>query len=98
MFLSYEFCPLIWRGAFTVLMFLPLSLQTLGPLPKQDISAGSGFYNLTRQLGGSIVIGLLTTLLDKREAFHPAILSANLSPYNPETNERLNMLQGALQA
>jgi DHA2 family multidrug resistance protein len=92
------FWPLIWRGAFTVLMFLPLSLATLGPLPKQDISAGSGFYNLTRQLGGSIGIALLTTILDKREAFHQAILSANLSPYNPQTNERLNMLQGALQA
>ncbi|BAY40584.1 EmrB/QacA family drug resistance transporter [Nostoc sp. NIES-2111] len=92
------FWPLIWRGAFTVLMFLPLSLATLGPLPKQDISAGSGFYNLTRQLGGSIGIALLTTILDKREAFHQAILSANLSPYNPQTNERFNMLQGALQA
>ncbi|MDZ8023619.1 MAG: DHA2 family efflux MFS transporter permease subunit [Nostoc sp. DedQUE11] len=91
------FWPLVWRGAFTVLMFLPLSLATLGGLPKQDISAGSGFYNLTRQLGGSIGIALLTTLLDRREAFHRAILLAKLSSYDPETNQRLDALNGALQ-
>jgi len=92
------FWPLVWRGAFTVLMFLPLSLAVLGPLPKQDVSAGSGFYNLTRQLGGSIGIALLTTLLDRREAFHRAILLTKLSPYDPETNQRLDALTGALQS
>ena len=30
------------------MMFLPLSLATLGPLLKQDVGAGSGFFNLTR--------------------------------------------------
>jgi MFS transporter, DHA2 family, multidrug resistance protein len=92
------FFPLLWRGAATVLMFLPLSLATLGSLPKQDISAGSGFYNLTRQLGGSIGIAILTTLLAQREAFHRAILLSNLSPYNPETNQRLSALASAFQS
>ncbi|BAY94262.1 MULTISPECIES: DHA2 family efflux MFS transporter permease subunit [unclassified Tolypothrix] len=91
------FWPLVWRGAFTVLMFLPLSLATLGSLPKKDISAGSGFYNLTRQLGGSIGIAILTTLLDKREAFHRAMLLSHLSPYSPETNQRLDLLTAAMQ-
>ncbi|MER3435479.1 MAG: MFS transporter [Leptolyngbya sp. ERB_1_1] len=92
------FIPLLWRGAVTVLMFLPLSLATLGSLPKQDISAGSGFYNLTRQLGGSIGIAILTTLLAQREAFHKATLAENLSAYDPQTIERLNALTGALQS
>jgi len=89
--------PLILRGGFTVLMFLPLSLATLGPLPREDISAGSGFYNLTRQLGGSIGIALLTTLLDQREAFHRAILVEKISPYNTPTHERLDLLTQAMQ-
>ena len=92
------FLPLLWRGAATVLMFLPLSLATLGSLPKQDISAGSGFYNLTRQLGGSIGIAILTTLLAQREAFHRDILLSNLTSYDPQTNERLNALTGAFQS
>lgn len=92
------FWPLLWRGAVTVLMFLPLSLATLGPLPQQDISAGSGFYNLTRQLGGSIGIAVLTTLLDRREAFHRAVLLEHVTPYDLATNQRLDMLTGALQS
>lgn len=91
------FWPLVWRGAVTVLMFLPLSLATLGPLPKADVSAGSGFYNLTRQLGGSVGIAALTTLLTQREAFHRAMLLSHVTPYDVETNQRLDLLTGALQ-
>ena len=91
------FIPLVWRGAVTVLMFLPLSLATLGPLPKQDISSGSGFYNLTRQLGGSVGIALLTTLLQQREAFHQNVLLSKLTLYSLETKQRLDLLTGAYQ-
>ncbi|MGI0493660.1 DHA2 family efflux MFS transporter permease subunit [Alkalinema pantanalense CENA528] len=86
------FMPLLWRGGVTVLMFLPLSLASLGGLPKQEISAGSGFYNLTRQLGGSIGIAILTTLLAQREAFHTAVLSAKLTVFDPETQQRLALM------
>lgn len=92
------FWPLVWRGATTVLMFLPLSLAALGSIPKEDVSAGSGFYNLTRQLGGSIGIAILTTLLAQREAFHRAILLAKLTPYDPETSQRLAALTGVFQS
>ncbi len=95
---SELFMPLVWRGAVTVMMFLPLSLATLGSLPKEDISAGSGFYNLTRQLGGSIGIAILSTLLLQREAFHKSVLLSKLSIYDLGTNERLDLLTGAFQS
>jgi len=65
---------------------------------KKDISAGSGFYNLTRQLGGSIGIAILTTLLDRRETFHRNTLLAKLTPYDSETNQRLNALAELFQS
>jgi len=92
------FYPLIFRGVGTVMMFLPLSLATLGSLPPADIPAGSGFYNLTRQLGGSIGIAILTTLLDRRNAFHRSVLSEHLSVYSPETQGRLDALTSAFQS
>jgi len=91
------FMPLIWRGAATVLMFLPLSLATLGSIPKEAVSSGSGFYNLTRQLGGSIGIAVLSTLLTQREAFHKSVLLAKLSPYDLVTNERIDALTSVFQ-
>ncbi len=92
------FWPLVIRGAAIVLMFLPLTLATLSPLPKADIPAGSGFYNLTRQLGGSIGIAALSTVLDRRQTFHRAVLSDSVSLYNEQTRSRLQALTGAMQS
>lgn len=92
------FWPLILRGAGTVMMFLPLSLATLGPVPLKDMAAASGFYNLTRQLGGSIGIAVLTTVLSQRVGFHKAMLSENISVYNGTSMDRLNLITGAYVA
>src|SRR5262245_49009200 len=69
------FWPLLVRSVGTVLMFLPLQLAALGPVPASEVAAASGFFNLTRQLGGSIGVAVLTTLLDERYAFHRAVVS-----------------------
>ncbi|MBS1705272.1 MAG: DHA2 family efflux MFS transporter permease subunit [Armatimonadetes bacterium] len=86
------FAPLLIRGVGTVMMFLPLSLSTLGPVPKKDLPAASGFYNLTRQLGGSIGIAVLTTLLAQRHELHRSHLVENISLYNPIAVDRLQTL------
>jgi DHA2 family multidrug resistance protein len=83
------FWPLIIRGIGTPLMFLPLSMATLGPIPKKDLPAASGFYNLTRQLGGSVGVALLTTLLARRQAFHRNVLVEKLGAIAPDTLSRL---------
>jgi DHA2 family multidrug resistance protein len=81
--------PLVIRSVGTALMFLPLSMATMGPIPKKDISAASGFYNLTRQLGGSIGVALLSTLLERREAFHRAVVVEKLSSSDPQVTARV---------
>lgn len=86
------FWPLIGRGLATVMMFLPLSLATLGPVPKRDIAASSGFYNLTRQLGGSIGIALITALISRRDTFHQAMLTEKVTRFSYATNLRLSQL------
>jgi len=84
------FWPLVWRGLGSVMMFLPLSIATLGSLPRHDVPAASGFYNLTRQLGGSLGVAILTTLLSRREAVHRAVLVENISQYRQAAVDRLN--------
>jgi len=82
--------PLIWRGFGTVIMFLPLSIVTLGSLPKKDVASGSGFFSLTRQLGGSIGIAAITTLVAKQQFVHRAQLVYDISDLNPAYPERLS--------
>ena len=92
------FWPLIIRSVGTVAMFLPLNMATLGPIPKKDISAASGFFNLTRQLGGSIGVALLTLLLTQRQAFHRAVLVEKMPLSDPAVMDRIHMLTGGFMA
>jgi len=89
------FWPLVLRGLGTVAMFLPLSLATLGDLPKRDVAAGSGFYNLMRQMGSSIGIALITTALAHRESVHRAVLAEKINAAAPETISRVRLFTGA---
>jgi DHA2 family multidrug resistance protein len=76
-------------------MFLPLSLATLGSIPKEDIAKATGFYSLTRQLGGSIGVALLTTLLARRESFHRSVLIAKVSANSQLAYDRLGAMRAA---
>jgi DHA2 family multidrug resistance protein len=88
------FWPLIFRSIGTVFMFLPLNMATLGPIPKKDVSSASGFFNLTRQLGGSIGVALLTTLLARRNVMHRTVLVAKLVGGSQFVEQRLSLLGG----
>jgi DHA2 family multidrug resistance protein len=48
--------------------FLPLTLVSLGSLPKSEVGSGSGFFNLSRQLGGSFGVAGFTLVLDYPQA------------------------------
>ncbi len=87
------FWPLVLRGASMGCLFMPLTMVTLLGLKAKEVPAGTGLYNLARQLGGSAGIAYLSTLLDHREAFHRANLVEHISLYNPATIERLNTLK-----
>jgi DHA2 family multidrug resistance protein len=94
---SNLFWPLIGRGLGSAMMFVPLSIATLGSLPKSEIPAASGFYNLTRQLGGSLGIATLTTMLARREATHRATLVEHISPLSHAAMERLDGMAAHFQ-
>jgi len=88
------FWPLLVRAIGTVLMFLPLNLSTIGPIPKEDVAKATGIFNLTRQLGGSIGVALLSTVLDRRMIFHRDVLASHLSANDPHVVERVAQLTG----
>ncbi len=87
--------PLILRSIGSVVMFMPLSLATIGPLPKREIAAGSGFYSLTRMLGSSIGIALITTMLSRREAAHRSVLVEKVTDYSDPAIERIGQLSAS---
>jgi DHA2 family multidrug resistance protein len=92
------FWPLIIRGIATVFMFMPLTMATLSNCPPKDIPAATAFFSLSRQMGGSIGIAVLTTVLARRVDFHRAVLVENLTPFNQNVVDRMHTFQGMFQA
>ena len=92
------FWPLILRAVGSVMMFMPLSLAALGPLPKNEIAAGSGLYSLSRQMGSSIGIALITTMVTRRMAAHRAVLVSHVTLYHQPTLDRINTLTAGFAA
>lgn len=92
------FWPLVLRGSALGFLFLPLTLAALTSLVGKDIGAGTGLFNLFRQLGGSMGIAFLSTFLDHRTAVHRSILVEQINPFNPVAMQRLRDLQQMLIA
>jgi len=90
------FWPLIIRGFGSVMMFLPMSMATFGAIPVKDVAKATGLYNLTRQLGGSIGIAALTTVLSSRTAFHRSVLVEKLGISDVATTERVQQIARGL--
>jgi DHA2 family multidrug resistance protein len=76
-------------------LFVPINTAAYAFLPREKNNAASGLMNLARNIGGSVGISLVTTMLDRRTQVHSSDLSRNLSAANPAFRA---MLQGATRA
>jgi DHA2 family multidrug resistance protein len=74
------------------LIIVPLSSVATSGIPPQLAGSASGLFNMMRNLGGSIGIATLATLLTNREHLHSNRLGEAISLFSPETQQRLNQL------
>lgn len=92
------FWPLILRGVGMGLIFVPLTSATVSGLPMKDIAQGTGMFNLMRQLGGSLGIAVIATLLSRYSREQKAVLTEHVGTYDPATLERLGAMTRGLIA
>ena len=92
------FWPLVVRGVGLGLIFIPLTTMSLVSLKGKDIPQGTGLTNMIRQLGGSFGVAVMATFIERRSAFHKAILADNVTAYSQSAYQRLTGMTGALIA
>jgi MFS transporter, DHA2 family, multidrug resistance protein len=80
--------PNIFSGFATAFIFVPMTTLTMGTLKNEQIGNATGIFNLMRNLGGSIGIAMVTTLLARGAQAHQAIMSPHFAPDNPAFVER----------
>jgi len=83
--------PNLINGSAMGFIFVPLTTMTLSRLRKEEMGNATGIYNLMRNIGGSIGIATVTTLLVRGSQAHQSYLAANLTAGSPAT---ARMLQG----
>lgn len=62
------FWPRLVQGAGLGLLFVPLTTVMLADVPRNELASATGVSMLVRQLGGSLGIAILTTLLARETA------------------------------
>ena len=67
---SYIMFSLYLRGIGMGLLFAPLSSIAISEIPRFEMAQASSLLNTIRQLGGSLGIAILATLLSSRISFH----------------------------
>ena len=84
------------QGAGLAFLFVPINTVAYSYLPPGKNNAASGLINLARNIGGSVGISYVTTMLDRRTQFHQDRLSAHLNPASPGVQAMLHGATGAL--
>lgn len=82
----------IVRAMGQPLILTPLSTTAYIGLSSTQVGSASGLFNMARNLGGSIGIGLLGTLLTRREQFHSSRIGEWVSLSNLQDQQRIDQL------
>jgi DHA2 family multidrug resistance protein len=86
------------QAAGMAFLFVPINTAAYAFLPRDKNNAASGLMNLARNMGGSVGISVVTTMLDRRSQVHMTDLSSHLSQSNPALQAMIKGTSRAMQA
>ena len=79
-------------------VFVPLSTTAMAFLKNEEIGNASGLYNLLRNIGGSIGISVVNTIVSRHEQLHRNELAASLNPGRVTVQQTVHGLQSYLSS
>ena len=82
----------IFQAIGLAFLFVPINTAAYGAIPKGKNNAASGLINLSRNIGGSVGISFVTTMLARRAQVHQTNLVEHI---NPGSSRFQAMLDGA---
>jgi DHA2 family multidrug resistance protein len=80
---------------FTIVPVIGLATSSLLPRQAGD---GSAIFNIMRNLGGSVGIAILSTVVTRREQFHDSRIGESVTAFDPATQQRLHEGQVSFMA
>ena len=71
------------QGLGLAFLFIPINVAAFAFVPKDKTNMGTGIINLARNIGASVGIATVTTLLDRRAQVHQNFLVEHVNASNP---------------
>lgn len=90
--------PQIARGVGLILCIVPITAAALGTLERDQLSGGSGLFNVFRNMGGALGLAMINTQWDGRFDRHYGWMAESLSATRPEVQAYLARLGHAAAA
>jgi DHA2 family multidrug resistance protein len=87
---------IILSGFGSGMVFVPLSTTTMGTISNEQMGNASGLYNLLRNVGGSVGISVVNTIVARHEQLHRSELVHSLSPANSLVQQQVSALRELL--
>jgi MFS transporter, DHA2 family, multidrug resistance protein len=91
--MSSLFWPNVISGLGTSFIFVPLTTLSIGTLRNEQIGNATGLQNLVRNIGGSIGLSYVATMLQRFAQAHQALMVKQLSPLDPQYVAHLALSQ-----
>ena len=79
-------------------VFVPLSTTAMAFLKNEEIGNASGLYNLLRNIGGSIGISVVNTIVARHEQLHHNEMAGQLNPARVPVQGAIEGIKGYLTA
>ena len=86
--------PLIVRGMALPFLFVPINQMVLGSFRGEELGQVAGMQNFFRQIGGSIGISSLDTLLTRAGAQHYNDILGHVTAFNPAATQMMRQAAG----
>jgi DHA2 family multidrug resistance protein len=87
---KYAVMARCFQAAGLAFLFVPINTAAYAFVPPTKNNAASGLINLARNVGGSLGISIVTTILDRRAQFHQARLTERATALNPDFTAALH--------
>jgi len=88
----------VYQAVGMAFLFVPINTAAYAFLPREKNNAASGLMHLARNIGGSVGISVVTTMLDRRSQVHLTNLVGNLSGANPALRAAIQGSSNAMRA
>lgn len=88
----------VYQMVGVAFLFVPIQTMCYVGIPQGKNNVVSGMTNLARNIGGSVGIALVTTILARRGQFHQTMLASHTSRLDPAFRSAIDGLTRQLQA